>query len=218
MRSNQDYKNASLESLRGNWAPSVAAAIVVYLILFLCSSPMLALTNPYEFNSSSSLGSNISLVLQILVIFPLVLGLYNSFKCLYINSDNRVLSNTFSIGFGRYGHNVLGILLMDLFIFLWSLLLIIPGIIKAYSYAMTPYILVDEPELSANQAIEKSMAMMKGHKFDLFYLHLSFIGWIILSIITCGIGLLWLLPYMYVAQAAFYSDLKAEYETRSINI
>ena len=101
--------------------------------------------------------------------------------------------------------------LMNVFISLWSLLLIIPGFIKLYAYALTPYILIDNPEISANQAINLSQKMMKGHKFDLFFLHFSFIGWFFLSIFTFGIGLLWLLPYMMTAQAAFYQDVKKEY-------
>jgi uncharacterized membrane protein len=81
---------------------------------------------------------------------------------------------------------------------------------------MTPFILKDNPELSANEAINLSQKMMKGHKFDLFYLMLSFIGWAFLGIFTLGIGYLWLMPYTYAAFAAFYQDLKKEYLTNNI--
>lgn len=94
---------------------------------------------------------------------------------------------------------------------LWALLLIIPGIVKAYSYAMTPYILYDNPKLQGNAAIELSMRMMRGHKLELFLLHLSFIGWFLLCILTLGIGFLWLTPYVHSTQAAFYEDVKEEY-------
>ena len=100
--------------------------------------------------------------------------------------------------------------LSTIYIFLWTLLLIIPGIIKSYSYALTPYILVEHPEMSANEAIEESMRLMDGHKFDLFYLQLSFIGWAILSILSLGLGFFWLIPYQMTAQAAFYRDIKNE--------
>lgn len=93
---------------------------------------------------------------------------------------------------------------------LWSMLLVVPGIIKGYSYAMTDYILKDEPQLKNNEAIEKSMAMMEGNKMKLFLLDLSFIGWMILSCFTFGIGYLFLMPYMQAARAAFYEDLKAQ--------
>ena len=88
------------------------------------------------------------------------------------------------------------------------MLLFIPGYIKAFSYAMTPYILKDNPEMKNNAAIEESMRMMDGHKLELFMLDLSFIGWVILSILTCGIGLLWLIPYINMAHVNFYEDLK----------
>ena len=96
------------------------------------------------------------------------------------------------------------------FTILWSLLLVIPGIIKSYSYAMTSFILKDEPEMKNNAAIEKSMAMMEGNKMKLFMLDLSFIGWAILCIFTFGIGFLFLQPYVAISRAAFYEDLKAQ--------
>ena len=122
-----------------------------------------------------------------------------------------VRQTLFVDGFGSWGRNVWGMFVVGLYATLWSFLLIVPGIIKFYAYAMTPYILIDNPELPANQAIYLSKKMMKGHKFDLFYLHLSFIGWFFLSIFTLGIGLLWVVPYMMTAQAAFYQDVKKEY-------
>ena len=96
------------------------------------------------------------------------------------------------------------------FTILWSLLLVIPGIIKSYSYAMTSFILKDEPEMKNNAAIEKSMVMMDGNKMKLFMLDLSFIGWAILCLFTFGIGFFFLQPYMQASHAAFYEDLKAQ--------
>ena len=81
---------------------------------------------------------------------------------------------------------------------------------------MTPFILAEKPELSANEAIELSMKMMEGHKMEFFMLWLSFIGWSILGILTLCIGYLWLVPYMYTATAAFYEDVKADYESKQI--
>ena len=101
-------------------------------------------------------------------------------------------------------------LLQTLYVFLWSLLLIIPGIVKSYSYSMAFYIMNDHPEYTATQCIDESRRMMQGHKLDLFCLHLSFIGWILVSMLTCGIGLLWVEPYMQLAQANFYEELKKE--------
>lgn len=108
------------------------------------------------------------------------------------------------------------ILLMYVYKSLWALLFIIPGIIKGYAYAMTPFILNDNPDLRANEAIELSMAMMNGHKWDLFCLKLSFIGWVLLCIFTFGIGYLWLIPYRYTSYAVFYEDVKAEFANRTV--
>lgn len=98
-------------------------------------------------------------------------------------------------------------ILQSIYIFLWSLLLVIPGIIATYSYAMTRYILAEHPELTASEAIRRSKEMMYGHRWRLFCLHFSFIGWTLLCIPTLGIGYLWLVPYTQAAEAAFYREL-----------
>ena len=151
-------------------------------------------------------------LLTIFVILPLSVGFANAFRKLLVQGDDAIPGNMYKMATGNYWHKVWGMFLMGLFLALWSLLLIIPGIVKAFSYAMTPYILEEHPELSANEAIDHSRAMMKGHKFDLFWLILSFIGWGILCLFTFGIGYLWLTPYMQTAVAAFYEDVKADYE------
>lgn len=101
-------------------------------------------------------------------------------------------------------------LIQAIYTFLWTLLFIIPGIVKSYSYAMTPFILKDYSELQYDSAINKSMEMMSGYKMKLFLLDLSFIGWGILCLLTLGIGFLFLGPYMQASRAAFYQNLKQE--------
>ena len=98
--------------------------------------------------------------------------------------------------------------LMGLFTMLWSLLFYIPGLVKSYSYAMAPYILAENPDIGAREAINRSKKMMDGHKMDLFVLHLSFVGWSFLSVFTLGLLLIWLIPYMGAAQANFYNSIK----------
>ena len=149
---------------------------------------------------------------SIFIVMPLAIGFANAFRKLLTQGDNALTENMFRIATKNYWHKVWGGFLMGLFIFLWSLLLVIPGIIKCFSYAMTPFILEEYPELSANEAIDRSRAMMKGHKFDLFWLFLSFIGWLFLCFITLGLASLWVTPYMETAVAAFYEDVKADYE------
>lgn len=162
--------------------------------------------------STLSSWSSLSSLLRIFVYNVLSVGFAFAFLLLLRNGDDRLTSNMFEVSFRQYWHKVWGMFLMYLFIALWTLLFILPGIVKAFSYALTPYILEENPDLSANEAIDHSRAMMKGHKFDLFYLYLSFIGWFLLSFLTLGIGFIWLIPYMNTAQAAFYEDVKADYE------
>ena len=99
-------------------------------------------------------------------------------------------------------------LLQTLYILLWSLLFIIPGIMAAYSYSMTGYILADNPDMTADEAIARSKQMMDGNRWRLFCLQISFIGWSLLSsLLTFGIGDLWLTPYRQAASAAFYREI-----------
>lgn len=213
MRQNQDYKNAALKALNGNWAQALVATIIVVLIISILSTPD-TVNNALSLNGGlpifpSYLSYGLSL-LSIFVLLPVSAGYANSLRALLETGDNRLTNNTFALAFGNWLHVMAGMLVMYIYIMLWSMLFLIPGIIKAYSYAMTPFILVEHPELSVNQAIDLSRKLMKGRKFDLFYLQLSFIGWILLSILTLGIGLLWLMPYMEGAQAAFYADVKED--------
>lgn len=100
-------------------------------------------------------------------------------------------------------------LLMVVYIFLWCLLLYIPGIIKGIAYSQTMYILAEDPTLGANEAITRSRKMMEGHKMEYFVLTLSFIGWMILGAFTFGILYIWLIPYMEATLANYYKSLKA---------
>ncbi len=98
-------------------------------------------------------------------------------------------------------------LLKNIGIFLWSLLFVIPGIVAAYSYAVTDFVLAENPRLTASEALEKSKELMRGNRMRLFCLQLSFIGWEILSAAALGIGALWLTPYKNAAKAEFYRDI-----------
>lgn len=98
-------------------------------------------------------------------------------------------------------------LLTALYTFLWSLLFVIPGIIKAISYSQAMYILAENPGMSATDAINRSKAIMDGHKMEYFLLNLSFIGWHILGAVTCGIAYIWVLPYLNATLANFYQEV-----------
>lgn len=159
----------------------------------------------------------IALLSLVMLIWSVAMGLiggavtlgYVKFNLNLIDGKAVEFSDLFS-QFNRFGQAFLMQLLRGLFIFLWTLLLIIPGIIATYSYAMTPYILYENPDMSASDAIRKSKELMKGNKWRLFCLNFSFFGWAVLCIFTCGIGFLWLKPYQEAAFAAFYRDLQPE--------
>ena len=124
---------------------------------------------------------------------------------LYDRKDNGV-KDLFS-KFDSFGRGFVQRFLRGLYTFLWSLLFIVPGIIKGYSYAMTPFIMAEDPNISPNDAITKSRELMDGHKWDLFWLELTFIGWHLLNILTLGIGTAFLEPYVQTARAAFYREI-----------
>ena len=160
------------------------------------------------FGAVSGAASYIPVVGSILVALPMMYG-YAIVMLSVMRGGEMNIGGLFD-GFNDFGRIVGTKLLQAIYTFLWTLLLVIPGIIKNYSYAMTDFILKDQPELANNAAIEKSMAMMDGNKMKLFLLDLSFIGWAILCLFTFGIGFLFLQPYVQSAHAAFYEDLKAQ--------
>ena len=160
------------------------------------------------FGAGSGAASYIPVVGTILVALPMMYG-YSIVMLSVMRGGEMNIGGLFD-GFNDFGRIVGTKLLQAIYTFLWTLLLVIPGIIKNYSYAMTDFILKDQPELANNAAIEKSMAMMDGNKMKLFLLDLSFIGWAILCLFTFGIGFLFLQPYVQSAHAAFYEDLKAQ--------
>lgn len=144
---------------------------------------------------------------RILVGYPLEVGGRRYFIRSAQYSDN---SNCFRYGFSgqNYGRIVGTMFLKGVLNFLWFLLFIIPGIIKAYAYSMVPYILADDPEISFMEAIKISNRMTDGHKFDMFVLDLSFIGWYLLGALALGIGVLFVMPYENATKAELYLVLK----------
>ena len=126
----------------------------------------------------------------------------------YWRGETPSVGATFD-GFRIYGKAVGTMFVKELYVFLWSLLFIVPGIIKGYAYSMVPYIIYENPNLTANQAIKMSEKMTDGYKGDLFVFYLSYFGWNLLSSITGGlVGLLYVNPYIGVAHAGVYEELK----------
>ncbi len=142
--------------------------------------------------------------------------LYHGVICLIVSfSDGNTPSvgEMFTEGFNGtyYLRRVGGMAWMELFIFLWSLLFGIPGIVKSYSYAMTPYILAKYPEIPAKEALRLSMKIMDGRKATLFVIHLSFIGWAILSLFTMELlSLFFVTPYMIITEVLWFKNVMKE--------
>ena len=218
MQLNSELRAQARERLEGQWGTFVLMTFLMLVIQTILQIPgyigsLLEILSPENVLASLSF-SNISNILSLLAL-PLSWGL--TVSLLRNHREESVdLENLFD-GFrgGRYTRVFCAIFLVNLFTFFWALLLIIPGIMKAFSYALTPYIVMDEPELTARQAITRSCEIMQGRRWKLFCLYLSFIGWGILCLLTFGIGFLWLVPYMNASIAAFYEDARAEYEAEN---
>ncbi len=196
MKANSILRQEAREALSGKWN-----VLAVYTLLFLACASAVGYI-PY-----------LGFLLSILVI-P-VQWCYQVMFLKVWRREPAELKDLYDFR-GTYPRVLITLLLMNIYIFLWSLLLIVPGIIKSFSYALTPYILLEHPELENNAAIERSMAMMEGHKMRLFLLYLSFIGWGILATLTFGIGFFWLLPYMHTSMVGFYEDVKAAYNGSNV--
>jgi uncharacterized membrane protein len=189
---NSTLTQMARESLEGKWGLAVLGTFVYFIVLM--GVQLLAEIDP------------LLMIVTLIISGPIALG-FITFS-LNISRDNDPKVENIFEGFQNFKSAVGAYLLMLLFIFLWMLLLIIPGIIAAFSYSMTFYILADDPSISPMDAIDKSKAMMKGKKWKYFLLNLRFLGWALLCLLTFGIGFLWLIPYIQVSIAKFYDDIK----------
>lgn len=192
MKENETLMTEARESLKGKWDQAVLAYLIYFLITgagtivpshpFILSLASLILGGPMAYG---------------MVVFSLTIS----------RNGTPKLSRIFE-GFDQFGRTLSAYLLMMVFVLLWSLLLVVPGIIAAISYSQTFFILAENDSIGVDDAIEKSKQMMYGYKWKYFGLCLRFFGWGLLCILTLGIGFLWLAPYMQVSFAKFYDDLK----------
>jgi uncharacterized membrane protein len=188
MTPNAELMRRARGSLTGRWGLAVGANFVFNLISGAAGSV------PY-----------VGGIAQLIIGGPMELGRTSLFLRISRKADAR-FGQLFD-GFQNFGTALGAYLLMGIFIFLWMLLLIIPGIIAALSYSMTFFIMADDPRVGPLEAIRCSKHMMRGKKWKLFCLHWRFFGWFLLCLLSFGIGLLWLEPYVRVAMAQFYDDL-----------
>lgn len=189
-------KELSKQQLGGNifnskWLMGLVACLIVMMITGACSFV------PF-----------VGAVGALILAGPLNFGIAYVFLKLARTGEEIAVGDVFEGFKSDFGGTIVLTIMIGIFTFLWSLLFVIPGIVKAYSYSMAYYIKVDHPEYDWQQCINASKEMMNGHKADLFVLDLSFIGWIIVGSCACGIGLLWVEPYMEAARANFYESIK----------
>jgi len=211
MQSNSFLRSEARRHLDGVWGTFVLMTFLLYLIQYVCQLPS-QFADAFKANIDFSLVSNLSGVSIILTLLLLPMNWSYSVSFLKNHRGATVDFGDLFVGYKQFTRIFGTLLLQALYTLLWTLLLIIPGIVKSMSYALTAYVLHDHPELQYNAAIERSMSMMEGNKMRLFLLCLSFLGWAILALFTCGIGFLWLAPYVQASMTAFYEDVRADYE------
>lgn len=214
-----DYRRVARENLRGNYWQSV---FVGFVAAFL--GGLLFGSSGFNFNVDSEILAELPLILvSYITLLASISGLlgfvafiiggtielgYAQYLLNQYDHRHFDIHDLFS-QFDRFSVGFLQNLLRGIYIALWSLLLVIPGIVKTYAYAMTPFILAENHNLTANEAITASKELMDGHKGELFMLDLTFIGWDLLAILTLNIGGFFLSPYRHAAHTAFYRDLVA---------
>jgi uncharacterized membrane protein len=187
LKDNSELRSNAREQLSGKWGGAIISCVLYSIIQGAASG-------------AAGIGA-------LIVGGPLELGLATYFLTLK-RQNGAQLEDLFK-GFRNFERALVLYIVKTIFILLWSLLFIIPGIVAAMRYSMSTYILHDNPELSGMDALNRSKELMQGYKGKLFGLYFSFIGWAILCMFTLGIGYLWLFPYMKASEANFYEDMKA---------
>ena len=217
----KDLKLTAKNDLNGRWGTAIGAMLLAtYIPSMVVSIPSSIFSFVYglAMETGSYVMAGISYILMmvlafvptLLIVAPLMMGyIYFSLRIARHREANATMPYR-AFTKGVYGRVTMGYFMMTVYICLWSLLFIIPGIIKSLSYAMLPYIMMDDPNKTWKEALEESKQMMNGHKWDLVKLGLSFFGWILLVCLTWGILIVYAGPYMQQAQANFYRALKGE--------
>lgn len=197
----QRYKIWALEVLKGKWTNAVLFCLLSEL-LFIGVGMLAPVGTEGKIQWVPLI---FTWIFTLLISAVVSVGTSHYFTKL---ASNRPAQIADLFAYFRYFGKVVWVRIVVLcYVMLWSLLFLIPGIIAAYRYAMVPYLIAEFPDLTVEEAMEESTRLMNGRKMELFWLHLSFIGWIFLAAIMGGIGMLWVMPYMYTAEAAFYLDV-----------
>lgn len=215
----KELKDNAKQSLRGNWGWAIIVFLITAIIFGIFTGAGHWLDETYiNYDGTNIFYQFASPIGSILLWIGSFIGLSRNIAFLELRDDQKE-EKPYMAAFSvftenRFGPELINFVLVSIFTFLWTWLLIIPGIIKAYSYSMTPYIVKDMvasgKQVSATDGINASKELMKGHKMNLFIFDLSFLGWNILAAITCGLGYLWVTPYYQTAKANFYRHIAGD--------
>lgn len=199
---NSELRSLARQQLKGRWG-KMALYFFAYLAIITIPSIVIG------FNSDLSSNSNVELtfnILSIIISGPISLGI--SYFCLnFIKNEEKLMD--ILLGFEKFGKAFVAYLLTVIAVIIGLIFLIIPGIIVSFMLSQVYYILAENEDISAIEAMKESARIMKGNKFRLFILGLSFIGWFILGVITLGIGFLWITPYYSITLTNFYKEISA---------
>lgn len=207
-KTRSELKTSAKESLRGHYWYAFGTSLLASVITGLASAVLSAIL---QLNPENAVLAFICTLLNIAVILfvalPLSLGVIRFYINLAGGSDAKV-DDLIYVYKNNFANALLTVIKEVVFVFLWSLLFVIPGIIKTYQYFMIDYMVADNPELDRKRAFEITKAAMSGNKWRTFVLGLSFILWALLCVITAGIGALFLEPYIQTTYAHYYLELK----------
>lgn len=192
--------------LSGNYWNCFLACLIISVVAGVISYFSTMFNNSMQSVAVASLSMIAVLLINIILLNPLSVNLLKFFILASKNvTDFNSLLYTYS---NNLGNVVKVMFIVGLKTFLWSLLFIVPGIVKSFEYMLIPYMLAENPDMDMSRAFELSRTMMRGNKGKAFLLNLSFIGWAILAVLTLGIGTFFLAPYMQATQTEFYIELK----------
>lgn len=213
--SNKDLMTQARESLSGNWGWGIIGyilytALSLAITFFIMAAGFfVGVVSGLSGGNAEAAGGAVSAAAQLVQLAlagPLIVGFYGFFLGIAQEDEGRL--DRLFVGFRRFWKSFGVYFFYALFIYLWMLLLIVPGVIKCFSYSQAFFIIADDEACGPLEAITRSKRMMKGNKWKLFCLSLRFIGWAILALMTFGIGFLWLVPYIQTSLAKFYEDVK----------
>ena len=220
----RDFKEEALKALKGQYLEAMFAAIIATLLgvqtmatnFFPASMKEKKFEDLIPFEVPRELvGTVVVFVLIALIGFSLISFIINTGYAKYnydlVNSKSPSIGVLFKY-FKHAKNSIVANFYVFIIVFLWTLFLIIPGVVAAFSYAMVPFILAENPDLAPVEVLELSKKMMKGNRWRYFWLALSFIGWIIVCAFTFGIGYIFLAPYVSATQACFYKEISKKYE------